>query len=84
MKNHLSNYLRNILDDTRGSVLFFTLGFLLGVLASSLFFVNDKIERSQKEYDSNRTLIDSCLLNPNVPSHSIYDDSDCYQLIFRK
>lgn len=84
MKNHLSYYLRNILDDTRGSVLFFTLGCLLGVLASSLFFVNDKIERSQKEYDSNRNLVDSCLLNPNVPSHSIYDYDDCYQLIFRK
>lgn len=82
----MKNYLRDILSDTRGSILFFILGLVIGAAVSSLYSVNNEIERLQKEYNSNRNLIDTCFLNPNVPlpSHSDFNDDDDYRPIFRK
>lgn len=87
MKNDTFRYVKEMVSETKGVILLLALGFSLGFFVRSLLAISE-INQLQKEYDSYRDLVDSCLIRPlsKSPSHTFprYDDESDYQHDFRK
>lgn len=88
MKNYPLNCLREILGYTRGVILFFILGFVLGAVTTYLFSAIKEMEQWQRECDSYKKSTDSCFFNPDVrlPSYTYPgrdgNDDDYYLQLF--